>query len=313
MKNIEKTSVRFVRGAVVACLFTLISLLQAQQFSGHYPAGVEGIKAASLPPPGFYLRDYNFVYFADRNKNGPPDFDLTAYINAPRAIWISDCKIFGANYGLDLIVPFYYSDVEFTTPGGPVRDDAFGLWDIQFEPLLLAWHFKQFDLAAGYAFWAPSGDSNHDVTRPARLAKGFWSNMFTAGGTWFPTEDKTWAVSLLNRYEIHTENSDFKLTPGDSYTLEWGLSKSVRQTVDIGVIGYYQQQINNDRGAGVAALAAAGPYNPRIHDRVVGLGPEINMFCPKMGLFVSARYAREFAAEDRPEGNAFVLTLTKRF
>lgn len=299
------------RMAIIAGLCAWAGLGHAQQISGHYPAGAEGIKAASLPPPGIYLRDYNFFYWADKNKNGPPDFDFFAYINAPRVIWMTDCTVpfLGAQYGMDLIVPFYYSNIKFNTPGGRVKDDTFALDDIQFEPLLLSWHFKQFDVAAGYAFWAPSGDSNTDGTRPSRLGKGFWGNMFTAGATWYPDESKRWAASVLNRYEINTQNEDLEITPGDQYTVEWGLSYTVKKNIDIGLVGYYQQQVTDDSGPGVSALG----FNRDLHDHVVALGPEISVFCPKLAIFASLRYEREFAAKDRPEGNLVVLTLTKRF
>src|SRR5688500_16706232 len=94
-------------------------------FSGHYPSGAEGVKGATLPPPGFYLRDYNLFYYADRFPGGPPGFEALAYINGPRLIYMTEYKILGANYGLDLLVPFYYGDVEFQTPAGKVTDSTF--------------------------------------------------------------------------------------------------------------------------------------------------------------------------------------------
>ena len=297
--------------AVAASLLTLAGAASAQQpqSSGHYPVGVEGIKAATLPPPGFYLRDYNYIYWADRNKNnGPDNFDLFAYINAPRAIWMTDFKILGANYGMDIIVPFYYSDVEASQGAFSAKDHEFNLWDIEFEPLLLGWHFKQFDLSAGYAFWAPSG-ATPKRTQPARLGKGFWSNMLTLGGTWYPDAEKQYAFSVLNRYEIHTEN-DQNITPGHTYSVEWGVSRTFAKYYDVGAIGYYQQQITDDSGSGIRAIPG---YDRDLHDRVVGVGPEISAFCPTLGMFFSARYAFEFAAEDRPEGNTVCVTITKKF
>ena len=44
----------------LAYFFTLPNPAHGQ-ITGHYVAGVEGIKASTLPPPGFYLRDYNIV------------------------------------------------------------------------------------------------------------------------------------------------------------------------------------------------------------------------------------------------------------
>jgi hypothetical protein len=200
-------------------------------------------------------------------------------------------------------VPFYFADVEFDTPAGRVKDSTFAMGDLQFEPLLLAWHFKRLDIGAGYAFWAPTGDYNRYGTRPARiLAKGFWSHMLTLGATWYADQGKTWAISALNRYEIHLENSDNDFTAGDTDTLEIGVSKTLGKFYDVGVAGYYQKQTTD------YSPASAGPI-----DHVLGFGPEISTFCPKLGLFSSLRYLYEFDAKDRPEGHTVSLTLTKRW
>jgi hypothetical protein len=289
-----------IRCLVVAGLLLLPALVQAQPVpvvAGHYPAGAEGIKGASLPPPGVYFRDYNFFYNACRFKDGPPEFDVFAYINAPRVIWMTKLEVLGANYGMDLIVPFAYLDWNFMGS----KDCYFGLGDIQIEPLLLSWHFKQFDLAGGYAVWAPTGD--YSTGRPDFVSKGFWSHMLTLGGVWYPDEEKTWALSLLNRYEICHEQQDTDTEPGQVYTVEWGFSKSLSKTVDVGVIGFYQQQVTKD----------SGPVASDKLDRKVGVGPEISAFWPKLGAFTSLRYNYEFAARERPEGHLVTLTLTKLF
>jgi len=275
-----------------------VPYLQAQPIvGGHYPAGAEGLKGASLPPPGLYFRDYNFFYFANEFKDGPPDFDLFAYVNAPRLIWMTDLEVFGANYGMDVIVPFGYLDWNV----GPGGDSDFGLGDIQIEPLLLSWHFKQFDVSAGYAIWAPTGDFSTSI--PDVISKGFWSQMLTLGLTWYPDQEKTWSISLLNRYEFCFEQEDTDIDPGQVYTLEWGFGKSVRQGLDVGLIGYWQQQTTKD----------SGPTATSELDRKVGIGPEVNAFWPDLGLFTSIRYAYEFAAVERPEGQLVTVTLTKLF
>lgn len=283
---------------LVCCLLAGVVSAQAQAIvAGHYPAGAEGIKGASLPPPGFYFRDYNMFYFADTFKDGPPDFDIKAYINAPRLIWMTDKKIFGANYGMDVIVPFVSMD--WSVMGD--SEHYSGIGDIQLEPLLLSWNFQQFDLAAGYAIWVPTGD--YDPNRPDLVSKGFWSHMLTLGGTWYPDKEKTWAMSLLNRYEFCHEQEETDTDPGQVFTTEWGLSKSLRQGLDIGFIGYYQQQVTEDSGDTATDK----------RDRKIGVGPEISAFWPQIGMFTSIRYAHEFAAIERPEGDLITLTLTKPF
>jgi hypothetical protein len=292
------THQRIVRSALAVVIASLS--LAGSALAQHYPAGAEGIRTATLPPPGIYFRDYNFVYWSDRFPDGPPGFEAFAYVNAPRLIWMTDWKIFGADYGMDIIVPFGYARVKADVPES-VRHSRFGLGDIQIEPVLLAWHPQQFDIALAYAVWAPTGDFNPQ--RLANLGTGFWGHMFTAGATWYPDQEKTWALGVLNRYEINHEQDKTGITPGHMLTTEWGLSRTVHQGIDIGLIGYWQQQVTRNTGPGTSGELS----------HVVGIGPEILAFCPKLGLFTSLRYVRELDAKNRPEGNTVTLTLTKRF
>jgi hypothetical protein len=282
---------------LLICGVSLPELVCGQAFLGHYSAGVEGLKAATLPPPGVYFRDYNYLYWSEHYRGGPPEFELLAYVQAPRLIWITDCKVLGGYYGADILVPFVYQNLEFTG----FDDSRFGLGDIFVEPITLSWHPKQWDLAVGYGFWAPSGDYDRtDLTSPG---KGFWSHMFTAGLTYYPDKDKTWSISALNRYEIHHENDDWDITPGQTWTLEGGIGKALTKTIEVGVVGYYQLQTTSD----------SGPNASDAKDHVIGVGPEINMVCPRLNLITSIRYLREVGAHDRPEGNTLNITFTRRF
>lgn len=271
------------------------------QMTGHYPAGVEGIKCGSIPPPGVYLRDYNVFYGADRLEDAPPgtDFSVFSYVNAPRPIWITDLKVLGGYYGMDALIPIFSTDVDLNG----ADFDAFTVGDIFIEPITLSWHWDKFDLGVGYGFWAPVSD--YDAANPAKPGKGFWSHMLTLGGTYFPDANKTWALSLLNRFEIHHKNTDAQVTPGESYTLEWGVSKTVWNNVDVGAVGYYAQQLSRDTGAGVTW--------GDLQARVFAAGAEVASMCPKIGLMISLRYLHEFEAKGRPEGDMGVLTLTKPF
>ncbi len=175
--------------ALVAGIFTLAAQLHAELPVGsHYPAGMEGLNGANLPPPGFYLRDYNYFYYADKVDGLPLKMDIYAYVQAPRLVWITDWKILGANYGCDVIVPFAYQNItgQLGTAG------QFNLADIYACPLVLSWHLKQFDFSAAYGVWVPSG--NFDTSTPLRMldspGKGYWSHMFTLGGVWHPTSKR---------------------------------------------------------------------------------------------------------------------------
>jgi hypothetical protein len=291
---------RFVRIVLAVGLAALPGLLQAQP-SAQYVPGSEGIKGASLPPPGVYARDYNYIYWADQVNNssghsaGPPNFDAFTFATIPRVIWITDTKFLGGFVGVDALLPLVDQHVK----AGAFDGSTFGIGDL-FGEGTLSWHPKQFDFAIGSGVWAPTGDSG--VPPTTRVGAGFWTFMQTAGATWYIDEGKTWAVSALNRYEFNTEQRDTHVTPGDAYTLEWGVSKTLAKVVDLGAVGYYQQQVTSNSGA---------PASSR--NRVAAVGPEVSVAFPKQMFFVSLRYNYEFMAESRAQGNAVTLTLTKRF
>jgi hypothetical protein len=292
-----KTQIQLL--VLAASLAALPGILQAQP-SAHYVPGSEGVKGSSLPPPGFYFRDYNYFYWADQlndsSGNANPhvsNFKAFTYANIPRAIWITDTKFLGGYVGVDALLPLVDQHVR----AGAFDSTTFGIGDL-FGEGTLSWHIKQFDFAVGSGVWAPTGDSGPGTTR---VGAGFWTFMQTAGATWYVDDAKTWAVSALNRYEFNTEQRDTHVTSGDAYTMEWGVSKSVCKEADLGIVGYYQQQVtgNSDKKTSL--------------NRVAAIGPEISAMFPKQMFFVSLRYNYEFMAESRAQGNAITMTLTKRF
>jgi len=287
---------------LAAGLFSLAVNLHAQLPVGsHYPIGAEGIKGADLPPPGFYVRDYNYFYTANQVNGMPNGPDIFVYCQAPKLVWMTPWSLLGVNYGMDAIIPFVYKNI--SAPFGDGH--KFNLGDIYVSPLVLSKHFQQFDVAGAYGVYVPSGEFNadtpvHYLTSPG---SGFWTHMFTLGGVWYPDAKKTWAVSLLNRYEINTEQNHTDITPGNMLSMDWAVSKTVAQGVDVGLIGYYQQLITKDSGTGAST----------VYSDVVGVGPEVSAFWPKIGTFTSLRYAYEVTSANRPQGQTVVLTITKRF
>ena len=299
-----KQALRAIRLFFAFSLLAAPAMLHAQAI-GHYVPGLEGIKGASLPPPGWYVRDYNLFYSSGTlnssagNKIPGINLDVFTYANAPRIIWITDTKIFGGYLGLDALVPLIYQSLNVNVPGGRFSDSTFGIGDL-FAEATLSWHLQQFDLSLGAGCWAPTGNSSAPLSTLA--GTGFWTPMFTAGVTWYVDAGKTWSVSALSRYEINTEQRDTHVTPGQAYTLEWGIAKTLNKTVDLGVVGYLQQQTT--RG---------NPNGSRNLGSVAAIGPEINVAFPKPMMFVSFRYLHEFMAKSRAQGETFSLTLTKRF
>ena len=295
---------------VLAVSLTALPMVLPAQPSAHYAPGVEGIKAATLPPPGVYLRDYNYIYWSSQlnnlsgNEISGTDLSAVTYVNLPRLVWITDVKVLDGYLGVDGFLPLVYQKVDVNTPGGPFNGNNFGVGDLFVEGTI-SWHLKQFDISLGSGVDLPTGASPSRFGPSTMPGLGYWTFMQTAGATWYIDEAKTWAVSALNRYEFNTEQRETHVTYGNAYTLEWGVSKSVCKAADVGLVGYYQRQVTGNEGE---------PPNPnRGHDSVAAVGPEVTMAFPEQMFFASLRYNYEFMAKGRAQGNSICLTLTKRF
>ena len=269
---------------------------------GHYTSGVEGIRAATLPPEGLYFKQYHAWYQADRNYDNkrnrtPGRFNLDVYAMANRIIYSTPVEILGGNLVVDAIVPLQYTNIR--TDG--FHDKKFSVGDIMLEPFLLAWHGERWDATLGIAFYLPTGEFS--TRNHASPGKGFWTAMFTAGGTVYFDEAKSWSASLLSRYEVHTEQEHTDITPGNDFHFEWGIGKNFDQIFDIGVAGYSAWQVTHD----------SGPNSGNGLEQVHAVGPEIGFSIPQWAMHISLRSLWEFSAKNASKGNITTLSLTKAF
>ncbi|MEI6714604.1 MAG: transporter [Verrucomicrobiota bacterium] len=286
---------------ILSAYLTLPILAQAQSFTGHLFPGAEELKGPSLPPPGFYVRNYTIYYGANRLNlpNGskmPIDFKASVYADVVRALWVTDLQVLGGNFFADAFVPFTYTSLRVAG----TKSSNFGVGDLFVEPAGISWHGDRWDAGAAYAVWIPNGDSKLGSPKPG---KGFWGHMLTAGATAYLDDKKTWALSILNRYEINDQEKDTHITPGNQWTLEWSLSKRIQPTLEVALGGYYQGQTTKDSGAGASKTL----------DQVYAVGPEVNVFWPGLGVFTSLCYNYELAAKDRPQGQTLLLKVTRKF
>lgn len=295
-------------GIISFVLFGMLSLNQVSAETAHYVNGVEGIKAASAPPPGIYWVMYNVFYTSgtlkdqDGEELSGADFSVMVYANVNRFVWISKFNLLGANYGADVLIPLVYTNFAFEIPGVvDIEDSKFGLADIVVEPLVMAWHGQRYDAIFALGAFLPTG--SYDAAEPASPGKDFSTIMFTLGGTGYFDAAKTWSASVLSRYEIHTEKGTPAITAGHDFHFEWGVGKTLAKFYDVGVAGYCQWQVTEDSGEGATD----------VKDRVYAIGPEAKAFIPSIKLQVTLRGLLELGAVDRSQGICSTLNLTKIF
>lgn len=282
--------------------------LNAQE-TGHYVPGIMGLKAGSVPPPGFYYLMHNVFYTSDSYYDGAGNkagigFDLNVFANIHRFVYVWEDVLLGADYGVHAIIPTTYTNIQIDA--FDVDDKKYGIGDIVMEPLLLSWHKTKYDAAFGLAAVVPTG--SYDITKPASPGKSFWTALLTLGGTYYLTEDKSWHAAILSRYEVHSKKKDFDITPGNDFTFEWGIGKTIpaKQVWSFGVSGYAHWQLSEDKGDDVL-------YDPSVKDRVFAIGPEVGCIFPKAKLIFELRGQAEFGAIDRSQGPKACLSIFKAF
>ena len=281
---------------VLACL---LCGEYAHAAAGHYVSGVEGIRVSSVPPPGgsgFYWKMYNVFYNAGKMKTNsggkaPGNFDVSVYALSNRFIYSSDIEILGGNLLWDVIIPVTFTDISYKGIGAAsFSDNRWGLGDIYIDPVFIGWHGKQWDATAAFGVYLPTGE--YDSDRPASPGMGFWTFMFSAGGTLYFDEAKTWSASLLARYEIHTEQRQTDITPGNHFHFEYGIGKNI-SGFDIGVAGYCHWQVTDDSGPGTNSN----------REQAHAIGPEIGYTFDNIGLTVQLRSVWEFENKNKAQGN----------
>ncbi len=271
---------------------------------GHYPDGAEGIKAATLPPPGIYTKWYNMYYNSNTVTDRHGDKanvsqDLETFASVPRFIWITDKKFLGGNYGVNMAIPFV--TVNLQTPS--VKQSKFSLSDILLEQVV-GWHLERWDFSAATGVWFPVGDFN--PTAAVNIGKGFWTGMFTAGATYYFNQEKTWHISALARYQTNSRKNGIEIRPGDDFLVEWGLGKTIAQNWNVGIASYTHWQVTSDSGADVN-------YDPSAHVRYYSLGPEISYFYQPAHTSFEVRYQKEFGVVNFTEGQKVTFSFVVIF
>jgi hypothetical protein len=147
----------------------------------------------------------------------------------------------------------------------------------------------------------PVGDYNPD--RLANLGIGHGAIDGGAGYTYFNPQTGN-EFSVVTGLTYNFKNPDTQYQNGIDWHVDWGASHFLSKQWQIGLVGYYFQQITGDSGAG----ATLGPFK----SRVAGIGPQIGYLFPindSYSGYLNAKVYREFAAQNRPQGWNAWLTL----
>ena len=135
----------------------------------------------------------------------------------------------------------------------------------------------------------------YDPVRLANLGIGHGAIDFGGGYTYFNPQtgnEFSWVAGLTYNFK----NTDTQYQNGMDFHLDWGASHFLSKQVQVGLVGYYLQQVTDDFGA----PASLGGFR----SRVAGVGPQVGFIFPVGGMqgYLNLKGYWEFAAQNRPEG-----------
>lgn len=292
----------------------------------HYPNGVEAFLIGIAPPPGFYIKDYNYYYTADKLKDnhghtlklatdGEELDRVTVYGTIPRVIWISKFQILGGFWGMHLFVPILHVDfkLDAMTPGGPIKikEDRTGVGDLIFSPFIWSYHSKDglLHIVSALDMYLPTGPYRRD--RAVNIGKNFWTFEPVFAITGFLPQHKNLSASIKLMYDFNTNNNDvmgpsgqsMRRTPGQEFHFDYGIEYALTKDFRVGIGGYFYQQVTDDK--------IDGERVSHEKSRAFAVGPGVWYNYKRWFFDLHGNY--EMAVRNNPQGWTGLLSITYAF
>jgi hypothetical protein len=158
----------------------------------------------------------------------------------------------------------------------------------------LKWNFGTSNLMVYGMGDVPIGD--YDPARLANLGIGHAAVDFGGGYTYFDPKagnEFSWVAGLTYNFK----NPDTQYRNGADFHIDWGASHFFDNKLQLGLVGYYFQQVTDD----FSAPASLDGFR----SRVAGVGPQVGYIFPmgdKLQGYVNLKGYWEFAAQNRAAG-----------
>ena len=306
--------IRFVLMVLATIILACASPLFAQQ-KGQWVPGQFGLNAGVIPDPGITYANLALNYSASQ-LNGPNGNRIPG-INGTYSFWVDENILYyvpkhkflggyfmpyiALNYANGELVANYNGN----EPRPPAEEDP-ALPIRSSSRLNIGWHFgKRVDFNAGYAFVAPTGRFTAGASN--NVGSGYWGNDITSGTTLYITKNHGTTANLATAWEIHGQKSGTNITPGQTFTDEWGigqvlpLKKNMSMLAQLGLVGYDQWQVSNSSGtltvAGIPIPEGSIPFYS-----VHAIGVQANFILPAKNLVGFFKYYDEYRALARTAG-----------
>ena len=290
---------------VLAALLIVATPADAQQLGAKIMGGL-GIDAGTQGPPGLFVLDRFIQFGASTLRGNSGDRLPVAGLDVlVRANSLGLAYTFDPHRGprLSFAAGVPYARVSLNSDEPQASVDRLGVGDIYVLPIKVGWRNVHHDVVASYAFFAPTG--KFEPNTGIGVGRGHWTHQFSIGGGLFDSLRSKRASALLS-YELNGRKRGIDITRGDLLQLHGGAGTSISQLAVVGVAGYALWQVRDDRGADLPPALADS------RTRTYGLGPEIDVTIPKLGLRVESRIEWDIGTRARPQGYVFAFAASYR-
>ncbi len=289
------------------CVLNLPMSAHAQN-RGVYPLGMSATNSGVTPPPGFTYSNQLLFYSRDEAKsNDGSTLSITGnnsvLMDMNTLIWVSGKEILGgAHYSAFVTLPVAKNDLTSDVNGKISGGGGFA--DSYYVPLVLGWNKERVALRILYGFLAPTG--RFVAGASDNVGSGYWTNAFSSGQTFYVTEDRAWAVSAYEMYELHTTQEGTGTHPGDTFDLDYSATRTFAvakaTSLQLGVAGYNARQITAKTGPEITTDQSEERY------AVNALGVVTTMTFANRRVNAGVKFFEEFANRSTFQGFSLQLS-----
>ena len=262
------------------------------------------LDAYASPGPFFQFYFSNFQSNELRlgSKEAPGRFKLSANTALYQFGYLSEKKILGGHLGVEIILPLINGHM--TAFGTRDKDHgvgdifAAGIFQSDKKTLCLGSYLIPFYFRCVVGAASPSGNYDHD--KIFNVGYNLYTFQSYCASTFFLTPK--WELSSRFMYNLHTTNTDYgpdqdNLKPGQLFNMNFSTSYQVRESIRLGVTGYYWRQTTDDKLNG---------HNLRGRELAIGVGPGIvlDRIIAKRKVILLFHSLFDTSVKNRPKGTS---------
>jgi hypothetical protein len=321
MTNRSKRSKAIPDKAILAAVFVTLLLgtmhcrsAQAAE-AGVFPyKGVKDFYSGVLPAePGLYVANDVVYYEGNINQTvlgGRIALGLKAWAVGYALVptYVTSLKILGGTYAFNIGFPIsgVYGSAELNTARAnrSTDDFVFNIGDITITPLILGWNAEDFQWNIAMSVIAPTGEYQKGAL--AFTSLNYWTVLPQFALTYFDPASG-WNISGAAAFEINTENHATDYLSGDDFDLDWSVAKQITQRFNIGLAGYYLQEVTGDSGPGAilgSNQASVWAFGPAVNYVAIFGHTPVNLL---------AKWTHEIQATRTFQGNTVTVAASLKF